>query len=324
MHTHRHIHTQADTGRNRLTHAETGIHMQTQTDSDRHWQTQTDSGRHMHTHMHIGVRANIHLGGQTEFCPNGERKLFVTLPCQGEHNNNELLQSLFFDVRRVVGPMNVSFVTPPETYLSQLRGVNQTCIVFCPNNVDSLPELMSTNCPNWGGQLPPAPPPAPYAYAYTGRHMQTHVATCIHRQTHAYTCRHRHTHADTVCVGLADRHRLTHADTGRLKQTQTDTRRHMQTDTGTHRTHVQTKVDTGGHMQTQADTYSHRQTQADTCIHMQTQAGTYIHMRTHADTVIQSTDTDRHTQTQCHVDRRGHMYAGRQRQTQADTGIGRH
>ena len=44
--------------------------------------------------------------------------------------------------------MNVSFVTLPETYLSKLRGVNQTCIVFCPNNVDSLPELMSTNCPN--------------------------------------------------------------------------------------------------------------------------------------------------------------------------------
>ena len=29
--------------------------------------------------------------------------------------------------------------------------VNQTCIVFCPNSLDSLPELMSTNCPNWGG-----------------------------------------------------------------------------------------------------------------------------------------------------------------------------
>ena len=29
--------------------------------------------------------------------------------------------------------------------------VNQTCIVFCPDNLDSLPELMSTNCPNWGG-----------------------------------------------------------------------------------------------------------------------------------------------------------------------------
>ena len=25
----------------------------------------------------IGVRANIHLGGKTEFCPNGERKLFA-------------------------------------------------------------------------------------------------------------------------------------------------------------------------------------------------------------------------------------------------------
>ena len=55
--------------------------------------------------------------------------------------------------------MNVSCFTLPETYLSKLRGVNQTCIVFCPNNIDSLPELMSTNCPNWGGggQLPPDP-----------------------------------------------------------------------------------------------------------------------------------------------------------------------
>ena len=52
----------------------------------------------------IGVRANIHLGGggQTEFCPNGERKLFVTWPRQGEQNNNEVLQSLFFDGCRVV------------------------------------------------------------------------------------------------------------------------------------------------------------------------------------------------------------------------------
>ena len=33
--------------------------------------------------------------------------------------------------------------------------------MFCPNNVDSLPEFMSTNCPNWGGQLPPPAPPRP-------------------------------------------------------------------------------------------------------------------------------------------------------------------
>ena len=36
--------------------------------------------------------------------------------------------------------------------------VIQTCIVFCPNNVDSLPEFMSANCPNWGAAAPPAPP----------------------------------------------------------------------------------------------------------------------------------------------------------------------
>ena len=42
-----------------------------------------------------------------------------------------------------------------------------TCIiVFCPYNVDSLPECMSINCPNWGGgQLPP--PPVPYAYVHS-------------------------------------------------------------------------------------------------------------------------------------------------------------
>ena len=56
----------------------------------------------IHCGCSIDVRANIHLGGQTEFCPNGERKLFVTRPRQGENNNNELLQSLFFDGRRVV------------------------------------------------------------------------------------------------------------------------------------------------------------------------------------------------------------------------------
>ena len=32
----------------------------------------------------IGVRANMHLGGQTEFCPNGGNNLFVTRPRQGE------------------------------------------------------------------------------------------------------------------------------------------------------------------------------------------------------------------------------------------------
>ena len=47
------------------------------------------SGRYVVV-IRIGERANIHLGGQTKFCPNGEHKLFVTRPRQGEKNNNEL------------------------------------------------------------------------------------------------------------------------------------------------------------------------------------------------------------------------------------------
>ena len=41
-----------------------------------------------------------------EFCPNGERKLIVARPRQGENDNNELLHSPFVtcDGRRVVGP----------------------------------------------------------------------------------------------------------------------------------------------------------------------------------------------------------------------------
>ena len=39
-----------------------------------------------------------HLGGQTKFSPNGENKLFVTRPRQGEKNNNELLKSLFLTI----------------------------------------------------------------------------------------------------------------------------------------------------------------------------------------------------------------------------------
>ena len=50
----------------------------------------------------IGVRANIHVGDQTEFCPYGEHNLFITRPRQGEKNNNELLQCLFLDDRIVV------------------------------------------------------------------------------------------------------------------------------------------------------------------------------------------------------------------------------
>ena len=42
--------------------------------------------------------------------------------------------------------------------------------MFCPNSLDSLPELMSTNCPNWG-----AVPPVPYAYASWCQKIKNHI-----------------------------------------------------------------------------------------------------------------------------------------------------
>ena len=112
----------------------------------------------------IGVRANIHLGGQAEFFPNGEHKMFVTQPPARGKNNNELLQCLFLTFVEYY-PMNVSFVNPPEMYVRKMdtcsvRGdtVSQTNVLsFARINVVYLPEL--------GGQLPPPPwPPVPYAY----------------------------------------------------------------------------------------------------------------------------------------------------------------
>ena len=98
----------------------------------------------------IGVRANIHLGGQTEFfCPNGERKLFAA-----DHIRwGGVVAEISSDLQGVVADI-FSVNCNNRPYIR----VNQTCIVFCPNNLDSLPELMSTNSPNWGGQLPPLTP----------------------------------------------------------------------------------------------------------------------------------------------------------------------
>ena len=50
----------------------------------------------------IGVRANVHLGGQTEFCTNGEHNCLSRGPAREKNSNTELLQCLFVDGRRVV------------------------------------------------------------------------------------------------------------------------------------------------------------------------------------------------------------------------------
>ena len=77
--------------------------------------------------------------GRTGQHPFGGVKPSFARMANAKKNNIELLQSLFFDGRRVV-PMNVSFVTLPETYLSKLRGVNQNVLCFA--------RIMSTLCQN--------------------------------------------------------------------------------------------------------------------------------------------------------------------------------
>ena len=123
-------------------------------------------------HTVIGVRANIHLGGQTEFCPNGfgggggvVAEFFFRDP----YSVGEGVVAKIFRDPYSVGCQNLfplTLVTYPKFVfffpLTAVTPVFQTCIVFCPNNVASLPEFMSTNCPNWGGGNCP---PVPYAYA---------------------------------------------------------------------------------------------------------------------------------------------------------------
>ena len=83
----------------------------------------------------MGVRANIiHFGGQTEFCPNG-------FGGGGGVVAEIFRRRLPHPIRGGGSPLNLCVI--------------QTCIVFCQNTLDSLPELMSTNCPNWGAAAPP-------------------------------------------------------------------------------------------------------------------------------------------------------------------------
>ena len=115
----------------------------------------------------IGVRANIHLGGANRVCPNGfggggsSNKIPWSIFCGGVvaeifrdpysvggGSFRHLLESARFGGGGSGRIFSVNCSNRPS-----IR-VIQTCIVFCPNNVDSLPELMSTNCPNWGGNCP--------------------------------------------------------------------------------------------------------------------------------------------------------------------------
>ena len=89
---------------------------------------------HIGDMFHIGVRANIHLGVKPSFARMADTRLFVTRPSQGEKNNNELLQCLFFDGRRVVPDERLLFyptrnVSQVDEYL--FRSVTQLVKQMC-------------------------------------------------------------------------------------------------------------------------------------------------------------------------------------------------
>ena len=84
--------------------------------------------------LDIGVRANIHLGGQTEFCPNG----FSGGGVVAEHFPGSIFCGVaeFFPSTAVTDPKFVLF-----------------------KHVLCFARIMSTNCPNWGGSCPPSRTP---------------------------------------------------------------------------------------------------------------------------------------------------------------------
>ena len=115
----------------------------------------------------IGVRANIHLGGQTEFCPNGENNLFVTRPRQGEKiimNYCSVFLTVVDRYPRRLYPRTSPLLPHPKCIsgrwilvpfgVTQL--VKQMCcllpeyVVFCPNKCHVSARI--------GGSAPPDPP----------------------------------------------------------------------------------------------------------------------------------------------------------------------
>ena len=100
----------------------------------------------------IGVRAKIHLGGVKPSFARMANANCLQPTSRFGGVGGAVVAEIVRDFQGVVaGICSVNCNNIPL-----LIRVNQTCIVFCPNSLDSLPELMSTNCPNrgGGGQLP--------------------------------------------------------------------------------------------------------------------------------------------------------------------------
>ena len=107
----------------------------------------------------IGVRANIHLGGQTEFCPNrfggggGSSRSFPGSQFSGGGSIAEILRARFGGgvVPLVAEFFPLTAVTDPQFVLFKH--------VLC------FARIMSTLCPNVCRQTAPCPT-VPYAYGW--------------------------------------------------------------------------------------------------------------------------------------------------------------
>ena len=119
---------------------------------------------------HLGVRANIHLGGGVKpsfarIMPEWRTQIVFTWP----RTNNELLQCLFFDGRRIVSDERL-----PEHYptrnVSQVDGYlfRSMTQLLSQTDVLSFARINVVSARILGGQLPLLTP-IPYAYAFTAR-----------------------------------------------------------------------------------------------------------------------------------------------------------
>ena len=124
----------------------------------------------------IGVRANIHLGGQTEFCPNGfsggggsSRHFPGSIFSGGGGSSRNFPGSILCGV---AGFFPLTAVTDPKFVFFPLTPVTDPKFVLF-KHVLCFARIMSTLCPNscrqtariGGAAAPPCPPPVPYAYA---------------------------------------------------------------------------------------------------------------------------------------------------------------
>ena len=110
---------------------------------------------HRNVNKAIGVRANIHLGGQTEFCPNG-------FSGGGGGSSRNFPGSIFSGVAEF---FPLTAVTDPQFVFFPLTAVTDPKFVLF-KHVLGFARIISTLCPNscrqtariGGANAPPAPP----------------------------------------------------------------------------------------------------------------------------------------------------------------------